>query len=142
MRKMCGVKTRTYRAYKNIPQYRLLMRPKGGKIVRKEGKLELRLPKMLPIALPSSVSGQIEFSEEARREYIKSTWEYYEFFQKVSDERIKIMRINIPMKVGDKTSMCYTILAKPKKVRKVMEGYSSELELLDCGAFDKLRPAE
>ena len=142
MRDICGVKARNYRAYKNIPQYRLLLRPKGGKIVKKEGALELRLPKMLPIELPPPLMEQIEFSEESRREYLKSTWEYYEFFQKPTDERIKIMRINIPLKIGDNKSMCYTILVKPSKVRKVMEGYSSELELLDCEAFDRLKPID
>jgi hypothetical protein len=142
MREICGVKTRSYRGYKNVPQYRLLLRPKGGKIVRKGGEFELRLPKMLPIPLPRSFKDKIEFNERSRREYIKSTWEYHEFFPEGSDDRIKIMRINIPMLDGDKKSICYTILQKPRKIRKVQEGYASELKLLKCAAFDRLKPKE
>ncbi|MFC1586080.1 hypothetical protein ACFL5V_11070 [Fibrobacterota bacterium] len=142
MREVCGVKTRKYLSYKNIPQYRLLLRPKGGKVVKKGKEYELRLPKMLPISLPKNLSSKLEFNEEARRQYIKSTWEYHEFFPEDSDERMKIMRITIPLNDGTKRNICYTILPKPQKIRKVMQGYASELKALDCGAFDKLKPEE
>ncbi|MBF0430342.1 MAG: hypothetical protein HQK83_03630 [Fibrobacteria bacterium] len=138
MREMCGVKSRSYRAYKNVPQYRMLLRPKGGKIVRKGDQYQLRLPKMIPIDLPPAMLGRITFSEDARRTYVKSKWDYHEFFPDGSNDRIKIMRIAIPLNDGNNKEVCYTILSNPTKVRKVQEGFANQLEVLDCSAFDRL----
>jgi len=142
MREMCGVKVRNYRAYKNVPQYRMLIRPKGGKIVKKGDKYELRLPKMIPIILPTSLSGKIEFNESSRRTYLQSTWEYYEFFPGDGEERVKIMRIDIPVVGNAKKSVCYTILSRPSKVSKVQTGFASQLEVLECSAFNRLKPEQ
>jgi len=78
-REMCGVKTRNYMAYRNIPEHRNLILPKGGKLVKKDKVLELRLPSTLPVEMPEAFQGRIVFDEKQRRTFIKSKMDYCEF---------------------------------------------------------------
>ena len=51
MREMCGVRTVRYKAYRNIPQQRYLIKPKETSIVKVRDVIELRFPNTLPIIL-------------------------------------------------------------------------------------------
>jgi len=132
MREMCGVKVRRYRSYRNIAHYRLLSSPKGGKIVEKDGHYELRIPDMLPVGLPSSISGKIDFSEAARLKFLNTNTDYRESLHRSTGKRIRLIRITIPFQDGGSRPFCYTIRPRIKKVAEVQTGSSNELVSLDC----------
>jgi hypothetical protein len=136
----CGVKTRNYRAYRNIPEHRNLLLPKGAKIVRKEEGLELRLTNTLPIALPADLEGKIRFDENLRRSFIKDRMDYCEFFPDRSSVRLRIMRLDIPLDAGGEKSVCFTVGAPPTTAQR-KAGYAGRLETLDCADFVKLKEA-
>src|SRR5262245_26183283 len=66
LREICGVQTHRYLGYRNIPEHRNLLLPKGGKIVKKGDDMELRLENALPAPLPASFAGKITFDEQVR----------------------------------------------------------------------------
>jgi hypothetical protein len=136
----CGVKTRNYMAYRNIPEHRNLLLPKGAKIVRKAEGLELRLTSTLPIDLPSDLEGKIFFDEKLRRSFIKNRMDYCEFFPAGSADRLRIMRLDIPLDVGGEKSACFTVGFPPSTAQR-KAGYAGRLETLDCADFVKLKEA-
>jgi hypothetical protein len=136
----CGVKTRNYMAYRNIPEHRNLLLPKGAKIVRKAEGLELRLTSTLPIDLPSDMEGKIFFDEKLRRSFIKNRMDYCEFFPAGSADRLRIMRLDIPLDVGGEKSACFTVGFPPSTAQR-KAGYAGRLETLDCADFVKLKEA-
>ncbi len=143
MRKICGVKTRKYRSYKNHPQYRILLRPKNGKLIKKGKRLELRIPQMLPISLPTSFEDKINFSETFRRRFIKSKWDYLEFIDPASKKRMKVMKIVIPFDNSPSSGeVCYHILTKKRTKTKIQRGYASELDELPCEDFERLKASK
>jgi hypothetical protein len=137
MREICGVRLRNYRAYKNIQQYRVLLQPKGAKIVKSGDNIALELPKTLPIALPEEFLTKIQFDESFRQELIKNKLDYQEFFPKGSNNRIKMMKILIPFKDGTQGALCYEIPKRAEKVSKVQMGYASSLKDLPCKIFEE-----
>jgi hypothetical protein len=136
----CGVKTRNYRAYRNIPEHRNLLLPKGAKIVRKAEGLELRLTHTLPIGLPAEFEGKILFDEKLRRTFIKNRMDYCEFFPEHATGRLRIMRLEIPLDAGGEKSACFTVGAPPSTAQR-KAGYAGRLETLDCADFEKLKDA-
>ncbi len=138
IREECGVQTRNYKAYRNIPEHRNLLLPKGGKIVKKGSLLELRLQNTLPIALPADMEGKILFDEKLRRTLIKSKMDYCEFFPENSTERLRIISLDIPMDTGGDRSLCYTVESRPTTAQR-KAGYAGRLEPLDCADFQKLK---
>jgi hypothetical protein len=138
MREICGVKTRTYMAYRNVPEHRNLLLPKEGKIVKKDGILELRLASTLPIELPKEFNDKIYFDEKVRRDFIKSKMDYCEFFPENSDKHVKLIRLDIPLDLGGEISVCYTLEAKVTTVQR-KTGYASHLEPMECADFQKLK---
>lgn len=134
----CGVKTRNYMAYRNIPEHRNLLLPKGAKIVKKDGDLELRLTNTLPIDLPKAMRGRIRFDENLRRAFIKDKMDYCEFFPDPSKERLRILRLDIPMDDGGMESVCFSVGGPPTTVQR-KAGYAGRLESLDCSDFEKLK---
>jgi hypothetical protein len=136
----CGVKTRNYMAYRNIPEHRNLLLPKGAKIVRKAEGLELRLTNTLPIALPGDLEGKIRFDEKLRRNFIKNRMDYCEFFPDRSSERLRIMRLDIPLDAGGEESVCFMVGAPPTTAQR-KAGYAGRLETLECADFVKLKEA-
>jgi hypothetical protein len=138
LREMCGVKTRDYMAYRNIPEHRNLLLPKGGKIIKKGKSLELRLQNTLPAPLPSDLAGKIVFDEKQRRTFIKSRLDYCEFFPENSSHNVKIIRLDIPEDTGGELSVCYTVESGPATSQR-KTGYASRLEPLDCADFQRLK---
>jgi hypothetical protein len=136
----CGVKTRNYKAYRNIPEHRNLLLPKGAKIVRKAEGLELRLTHTLPIGLPSDLEGKILFDENLRRSFIKNRMDYCEFFPDQAATRLRIMRLVIPLDAGGEKSVCFTVGAPPSTAQR-KAGYAGRLETLACSDFVKLEAA-
>jgi hypothetical protein len=138
LREMCGVKTRDYLAYRNIPEHRNLLLPKGGKIVKKGKSLELRLQNTLPAPLPADLAGKIVFDEKLRRTFIKSRMDYCEFFPENSSHNVKIIRLDIPQDIGGEISLCYTVESRPTTAQR-KTGYASRLEPLDCEDFLRIK---
>jgi hypothetical protein len=138
LKEECGVQTRNYRAYKNIPEHRNLLLPKGAKIVRKGKKLELRLQNTLPTDLPSDFEGKLLFDEKLRRTFIKSKMDYCEFFPENSTERLRVIKLQIPLDIGGEKAICYTVESKPTTIQR-NAGYAGRLEALDCADFDRLK---
>lgn len=138
LRELCGVKTRDYLAYRNIPEHRNLLQPKGGKIVKKGRRLELRLQNTLPVELPEELTGKIIFDEGMRRTFLKSRMDYCEFFPENSSHNVKIILLDIPHDMGGRISVCYTVESQPSTAQRKV-GYASRLEPLDCGDFRKLK---
>jgi hypothetical protein len=139
MRKVCGVKVRNFRSYKNVPKYRLLSRPKGGKIVKSGNVYKLSLPSMLPARLPASVVEYISFDENQRSQYLQTSYEYQEFLPNGTNKRTRIIRLEIPTINGRKESVCYIIRSKPKKVSNVQAGYANQPKLMKCSVFEKYK---
>lgn len=138
LKKECGVQTRNYKAYRNIPEHRNLLLPKGSKIVRKGTLLELRLQNTLPIELPKDFEGKILFDEKLRRTLVKSKMDYCEFFPENSSERLKIMDLTIPMDIGGERDFCYTLESRPTTAQR-NSGYAGRLVPLDCADFQRLK---
>ncbi len=138
IKEMCGVQTRNYKAYRNIPEHRNLLLPKGGKIVKKDKMLELRLQNTLPIALPADLAGKILFDEKLRRNFVKSKMDYCEFFPEGSTERVRAMSLEIPLDIGGSTTLCYTVESGPTSAQRKV-GYAGRLEPLTCDDFLRLK---
>jgi hypothetical protein len=138
LKKECGVQTRNYRAYKNIPEHRNLLLPKGAKIVRKGKSLELRLQNTLPIDLPPDLEGKLLFDEKLRRTFVKSKMDYCEFFPEHSTERLRIIKLDIPLDIGGVKSVCYTVESRPNTAQR-KAGYAGRLEPLECADFLRLK---
>ncbi|GEM_PF-1294221 len=138
LKEECGVQTRNYRAYKNIPEHRNLLLPKGAKIVRKGKLLELRLQATLPIDLPADLEGKLLFDEKLRRTFIKSKMDYCEFFPENSSERLRILKLDIPLDIGGERSVCYTVESRPTTAQR-KAGYAGRLEPLECTDFLRLK---
>lgn len=140
IKEICGVQTRNYRAYRNIPEHRNLLLPKGAKIVRKGDKLELRLQNTLPVTLPEELEGKVLFDEKLRRNFIKSRMDYCEFFPEGSSERLRIIKLDIPLDIGGEKSICYTVESHPTTAQR-KAGYAGRLEPLECADFARLKAA-
>jgi len=138
LKKECGVQTRSYKAYRNIPEHRNLLLPKGGKIVKKGSVFELRLQNTLPIELPNDLGGKILFDEKLRRTLIKSKMDYCEFFPENSTERLKIMDLTIPLDIGGEKDFCFTLESRPTTAQR-NAGYAGRLEPLNCEDFQRLK---
>ncbi|MDB5105845.1 MAG: hypothetical protein JWP91_3534 [Fibrobacteres bacterium] len=138
IKEQCGVQTRNYRAYKNIPEHRNLLLPKGAKIVRKPKSLELRLQNTLPIELPADLEGKLLFDEKLRRTFIKTRMDYCEFFPENSTERLRIIKLDIPFDIGGEKSVCYTVESKPNTAQR-KAGFAGRLEPLECTDFIRLK---
>jgi hypothetical protein len=136
----CGVQTRNYMAYRNIPEHRNLLLPKGAKIVRKGNGLELRLTNTLPIALPPDMDGKVFFDEKLRRTFIKNKMDYCEFFPEQASARLRIIRLDIPLDAGGNRSVCYTVGTPAATVQR-KAGYAGRLDSLDCADFERLKSA-
>lgn len=139
-RDICGVKTRDYMAYRNIPEHRNLLLPKGGKIVKKGKLLELRLPSTLPASLPSDFEGRIIFDEKLRRTFIKTKMDYCEFVPENATQSVKLMKLTIPFDTGGDRAVCFTVESRPSTVQR-NAGYAGRLDPLDCGDFERLKAA-
>jgi hypothetical protein len=138
LRETCGVRTRDYMAYRNIPEHRNLLLPKGGKIIKKGRVLELRLQNTLPAPLPPELAGKIVFDEKLRRTFLKSKLDYCEFFPENSTHNVKIIKLDIPQDTGGEISLCYTVESRPTTAQR-NTGYASRLEPLDCADFRQLK---
>lgn len=136
IKKECGVKTRSYMAYRNVPEHRSLLLPKNGKIVQKEEALELRLEGFIPVALPSDFTGFIAFGEGVRRQFLKSKYDYFEYFPPKATRSERIIKIEIPGQDRPPKSVCFFVerqrLTSQRKV-----GYASRLLPLDCQEFER-----
>jgi len=134
----CGVQTRNYMAYRNIPEHRNLLLPKGAKIVQKGKGLELRLTNTLPIGLPEAMDGKILFDENLRRTFLKDRMDYCEFFPEHATDRMRILRLDIPLDVGGQESVCFSLGSPPATTQR-KAGFAGRLEHLDCADFEKLK---
>lgn len=137
-RELCGVKTRDYMAYRNIPEHRNLLQPKGARVVKKGKTMELRLPNTLPAPLPAELGGKLVFDEKLRRTFLKSTMDYIEFFPADSEDRVKVIRLDIPMDVGGSSTVCYTVETRANTAQR-KSGVASRLDPLDCEDFRMLK---
>ncbi len=140
LREVCGVETRNYMAYKNIPRHRSLLQPKGARIIQKGNGMELRLENTLPINLPKEFAGKISFGEEIRRSFIPSRMDYLEFFpEESSSQRVRIMRLDIPVDRGE-LSVCYTVIPQISTSQR-KTGFASSLEAMNCNNFEMMKQA-
>ena len=138
LREVCGVKTRNYLAYRNLPEHRNLLEPKAGVIIQKGVELQLRLENFLPVDLPEEFRGKLRFGENVRRETVKSKMDYFEFFAPQAERPEKLIRLDIPLDNGETKSVCYTVEGKlATQQRKT--GSASRLLPLDCGEFARLK---
>ncbi len=138
LKELCGVKTRNYKAYRNIPEHRNLLLPKGARIVHKGKTFELRLQNTLPISLPEDLEGTLQFDEKMRRNLVKSKMDYCEFFPENSSERLKIFSLEIPLDIGGSRTFCFSVQGHPTTAQR-NAGYAGHLETLACSDFQKLK---
>jgi len=138
MREVCGVRSSHFESYKNIPQQRYLINPKGASIVKKDKDIELRLPNTLPIPLPGSVASGLEFSQDKRLEYLKNTMTYKELFP-AGQQRIKMFKLEIPLDNGVMQTLCFNLPeAIQKNDNRNKSHMATEIESLDCSDFENI----
>jgi hypothetical protein len=137
MRDVCGVRASRYQSYKNVPQQRYLIVPKGASVVLKKKKLELRLPNTLPVDLPKELRKKITFNQEARLEYIKNKMVYKELYPEGMD-RIKMFKLNIPLNDGTSEELCFNVPEKQKTSRRKTTRMGNKIESLSCEDFDDI----
>jgi len=137
MREVCGVRTTRYKAYKNIPQTRYLIVPKGATLVRKSDGVSLRLPNTLPEKLDESFVKNLEWTQEARMEYLKNKMIYREF-RPDGGSRIKMFKLQIPLKDQSMGEVCFNVPDKPELNDRQTSVMGNKLDPLDCADFDAI----
>jgi hypothetical protein len=136
LREECGVTTRKYKAYRNIPVHRNLLLPKNSKVVLINDQLELRLEGFLPVALPKEFISQIEFDEKVRRNFLKNKYHYFEFFAPKESRPDKLIKMEIPLADSSTGTVCY-IVDKPRTKGQRKAGYARRLLSIGCDDWDK-----
>lgn len=138
MREVCGVRVVRYKQYKNVPKVRYMIVPKGAQLVRKKSGPELRLKNTLPVKLDASYSDKIEWSEDARLEYLKTTMDYKEFRQD-SGERIKIFKLTVPFKDGSQGELCFNVPKEPEvKDPRSKTVRGNKVNSIDCEEYRRI----
>lgn len=138
MREVCGVRPLRFQSYKNIPQQRYMIMPKGASLVKTKEVIELRLPNLTPITMPSDLAKQLDFSPDSRLVYIKNTMLYKEIFPP-GQERIKMFKLDIPTITGTMYPVCFLVPNKAQTSdsrNKSILGQS--IEVLDCNEFQQI----
>jgi hypothetical protein len=136
LREECGVITRNYKAYRNIPEHRNLLAPKNGKIVRLDRGFELRLESFLPADLPDTLHGRIEFGEKWRRQLLKTRYHYFEYFPPKESRPDKMIKIDIPTLDSTWVSACFFV-ERTRKSSHRKTGYASRLLAIDCQEWQR-----
>ena len=137
MREVCGVREVRYKAYKNIPQQRYLIKPKDASLVKTDKQLELRFANTLPILLSGPIVDEMSFSQEMRLQKIKNSYDYFEVYPKDAD-RIRIFKITIPTDVGNFYDFCFRVPDKQGRERTRTIAMGNRLEAMTCKDFDRL----
>jgi hypothetical protein len=138
MREVCGVRSVRYKAYQNVPRIRYMILPKGAQLVKTSSGAELRLPNTLPAPLPDYIANQIEWTEEARLDYLKTKMLYKEFTPE-NGERLKIFRLEIPLRNGANGDLCYSVPNEPEVAdRRARTTRGNSLNAISCDEFEKL----
>lgn len=137
MREMCGVRQVHYKAYKNIPQQRYLIKPSETSIVKTNGKLELRFQNSLPITLEGPITKELEFNQDKRLEKIKNSYDYYEIYTP-DNKRLRIFKMGIPTDAGTHYTYCFEVPEKKGNARTRNKAMGTNIEMIDCADFDKL----
>lgn len=137
MREVCGVREVRYKAYKNIPQQRYLIKPKDASLVKTDKQLELRFANTLPILLSGPIIDEMSFSQEMRLQKIKNSYDYFEVYPKDAD-RIRIFKITIPTDVGNFYDFCFRVPDKQGRERTRTIAMGNRLEAMTCKDFDRL----
>jgi hypothetical protein len=128
-------------AYRNIPEYRSLIIPKGGKIVRKGGEVELRIPDFLPVSIPKKIGERLDFGERVRRKFIPSDMEYFEYFQGEAERPIRLMKISLPLDRDGTELICFSV-ENPLETQQRKVGYAKRLVELPCRNFNVIKARE
>lgn len=137
MREDCGVRPLRFQSYKNIPQQRYMIMPKGASLVKSKDKIELRLPNMLPIPMPSDLVDKVAFNPEMRLEYLKNTMDYKEIFPP-GQERIKMFKLEIPTLQGTMYPICFHMPSMTQADDRKRTRMGQNIELLDCTEFQMI----
>lgn len=137
MREVCGVREVRYKAYKNIPQQRYLIKPTDASLVKTDKQLELRFANTLPIFLTGPIVNEMSFNQEKRLQKIKNGYDYFEVYPKDAD-RIRIFKITIPTDVGNFYEFCFRVPEKQGRERTRTIAMGNRLESMTCEDFDRL----
>jgi hypothetical protein len=137
MREVCGVRSSRYQSYKNVPRQRYLIIPKGAVLIRKAEGPELRLPNTMPVTLPNLFADEVEFSDESRMEYLKSQMIYKELFPP-GQSRIKMFKLEIPLKSGKMEPVCFNVPEVDDPARKKTTRLANTLDPLSCDDFEEI----
>ena len=142
MREMCGVRKAHNKAYKNIPQQRYLIKPSETSIVKTGNKLELRFQNSLPLYLDGPIVNELLFNQEKRLEKIKNTYDYHEFYNKTSKERIRIFKMGIPTDFGGTHEFCFRIPEAKGNARTRNRAMGNNIERMNCEDFETVLQTE
>lgn len=137
MREMCGVRVSHFKAYKNIPRQRYLIKPTETSIVKTDGQLELRFQNALPLTLEGPIVDELQFDGDKRTEKIRNTYDYYELYTKNSG-RVRIFKMGIPTDAGHVYHFCYNIPEKKGNARTRSVAMGNHIEEMSCADFDRL----
>jgi hypothetical protein len=136
MAEICGLRADRNRAYKNIPPMRFLSQPKGATLALVGGKVELRLPSTLPVVLGDSLVQAIDFSDRAKRDFVKNSYDYHEIYPQ-PDQRLRLFQLTIPVLGGAQVPFCFNM---PDRVlderRKDVSGH--EVRRMECAELTAL----
>lgn len=137
MREVCGVRSVRYKAYRNIPQQRYLIKPTETSLVKVRDKIELRFPNTLPIILEGAIVTEIQFNQDKRLEKIKNSYDYYELYNE-GRERIRIFKMGIPTDAGTLHEFCFRVPEKLGNERTRSVAMGNRIEAMTCEDFNGL----
>lgn len=137
MREMCGVRSVRYKAYRNIPQQRYLIKPKETSLVKVRDAIELRFPNTLPIILEGPIVKEIQFNQDKRLQKIKNSYDYYELYNE-GNERIRIFKIGIPTDMDTFHEFCFRLPEKYGNERTRSVAMGNRIEAMTCEDFHRL----
>lgn len=138
MREMCGVRKAHYKAYKNIPMQRYLIKPSETSIVKTGDRLELRFQNSLPIYLDGPIVNDLKFNQDKRLEKIKNDYDYHEIYSSDKGVRLRIFKMTIPTDVGPRYNFCFHIPEKKGNERTRNKAMGNNIEQISCEKYDQL----
>jgi hypothetical protein len=136
MREMCGVRSVRYKAYRNIPQQRYLIKPKETSLLMFE-MLSSYVFQIPPIILEGPIVSEIQFNQDKRLQKIKNSYDYYELYNE-GNERIRIFKMGIPTDMGTFHEFCFRVPDKLGSERTRSVAMGNRIEAMTCEDFHRL----
>ena len=139
IKEICGVQTRNYWPYKNIPEHRNLLAAQGRQDRPQGQGPGIAIAEYPAHRLPRGPGRQAPFRREAAAEFRQDQDGLLRILPRgLDDERLRIIKLDIPLDIGGGGSICYTVESRPNTAQR-KAGFAGRLEPLECTDFMRLK---